>query len=193
MYRFDCKMALISLLQCSVNLTVWKGFRSVYAQTFSVFGEIWDVLMPTVIKMLFNIFITVGVNEVYSIKANALCCIFRLTWVIDLLIPQNAPQMCAVWFFFFSTCYKIVVLFAVVLEIVTQGVCLYMTTPRATSRKTAPFYITRIRHSDIFLSISFMNLWGTLRPIVRCLRRVWFLPQSFTKSLSKAELSSLLI
>ena len=79
---------------------------------------------------------------------------------------------CVRYDFFFSICYKIVVLFAVVLEIVTQGVCLYMTIARATSRKTAPFYITRIRHSVIFLSISFMNLWGTLRPIVRCFRRV---------------------
>ena len=60
MYRFDYKMALKSVLQCWINLTVLKGFRSVYAQTFSVFGEIWDFLVPTVINMLFNIFITVG-------------------------------------------------------------------------------------------------------------------------------------
>ena len=59
---------------------------------------------------------------------------------------------CVRYDFFFSICYKIVVLFAVVLEIVTQGLCLYMTTPRATSRKTAPFYITRIRYSDIFVN-----------------------------------------
>ena len=42
--------------------------------------------------------------------------------------------------FLFPVCFRIVVLFAVVLEIVTQGVCLCVTTPRATSRKTAPLY-----------------------------------------------------
>ena len=41
---------------------------------------------------------------------------------------------------------------AVVLEIVTKGVCLCVTTPRATSRKTAPFYFIRIRQSRYFLA-----------------------------------------
>ena len=54
-------------------------------------------------------------------------------------------------FFKFTVCFRSVVLFAVVLAIVTQGVCLYVTTPRATSRKTAPFYFTRIRQSRFFL------------------------------------------
>ena len=45
--------------------------------------------------------------------------------------------------FLFPVCFRIVVLFAVVLEIVTQGVCLCVTTPRATSRKIAPFNFIR--------------------------------------------------
>ena len=47
--------------------------------------------------------------------------------------------------FLFPVCFRIVVLFAVVLEIVTQGVCLCVTTPRATSRKIAPFYFITIK------------------------------------------------
>ena len=48
--------------------------------------------------------------------------------------------------FLFPVCFRIVVLFAVVLEIVTQGVCLSVTTPRATSRKIAPFYFVSEKH-----------------------------------------------
>ena len=58
--------------------------------------------------------------------------------------------------FLFSIYYKIVVLFAVVLEIVTQGVFFFLTTPRATSRKTAPFYITRIKTLGYF-SVNFVH------------------------------------
>ena len=66
-------------------------------------------------------------------------------------MSRNAPQMSALWILLFPVSCKIVVFFAVVFEIVTRGVCLYVTTPRATSRKTAPFYFIRIRHSqDIF-------------------------------------------
>ena len=54
-------------------------------------------------------------------------------------------------FWFVIRCCKIVVIIAVVLEIVTKGVCLCVTTPRATSRKTAPFYFIRIRQSRYFL------------------------------------------
>ena len=56
-------------------------------------------------------------------------------------------------FFLLPVSCRIVVLFAVVLEIVTQGVCLCVTTPRATSRKTAPFYFIRIRHSQDFFFV----------------------------------------
>ena len=55
-------------------------------------------------------------------------------------------------FWFVIRCCKIVVLIAVVLEIVTKGVCLCVTTPRATSRKTAPFCFIRIRQSRYFLA-----------------------------------------
>ena len=55
-------------------------------------------------------------------------------------------------FFLFPVCCRIVIFFAVVLEFVTQGVCLCVTTPRATSRKTAPFYFIRIRQSRYFLA-----------------------------------------
>ena len=63
--------------------------------------------------------------------------------------------MSALWILLLPVSCRIVVLFAVVLEIVTQGLCLCVTTPRATSRKTAPFYFRRIRHSqDFFAYIS---------------------------------------
>ena len=67
---------------------------------------------------------------------------------------------------FFSlpiSCRSIVVLFAVVLEIVTQGVCLCVTTPRATSRKTAPFYFIRIIHNQDNFCLFITYLWLTLR------------------------------
>ena len=74
--------------------------------------------------------------------------------------------------FLFPVSCRIAVLLAVVLEIVTQGVCLCMTIPRATARKTAPLYFIRIRHSqDIFLCIYFLKityLWRTLRRHARC-------------------------
>ena len=99
-------------------------------------------------------------------------------------------------FSLFTVCFRSVVLFAVVLEIVTQGVRLCVTTPRATSRKTAPFYFTRIRQSRYFftrfrfcktlvcclLCVEMQTLWQ---------RWVWFLTQRFTEGLSKVELSSL--
>ena len=49
--------------------------------------------------------------------------------------------------FLFPVCFGIVVLFAVVLGIVTEGVFLCVTTPRATSRKIAPFYFLTMKQS----------------------------------------------
>ena len=54
-------------------------------------------------------------------------------------------------FLLLPVCFRKVVSFAVVLEIVTQGVCRCATTPRATSRKTAPFFFIRISQSRFFL------------------------------------------
>ena len=53
-------------------------------------------------------------------------------------------------FFFFVIYYKIVVKIAVVLEIVTWGVFICATTPRAISKKTGPFYFIRISQSRYF-------------------------------------------
>ena len=79
-------------------------------------------------------------------------------------------------FFLFPVCFRIVVLFAVVLEIVTQGTCLCVTTPRATSRKTAPFFFRRNKtQSRYFLSIYFLEityLWRTLRRHARCFLKI---------------------
>ena len=101
-------------------------------------------------------------------------------------------------FFLFPVCFRIVVLFAVVVEIVTQGVCLCVTIPRSTTSKTAPFYFLRIRHRQyIFSSIYFLKityLWRTLRRYATCFLKIsLILPQSLTKGLSETELSSLLI
>ena len=69
-------------------------------------------------------------------------------------------------FFLFPVCFRIVVLFAVVLEIVTQGTCLCVTTPRATSRRLHHFSFVGIRHSqDIFCLFIF---WKSLICGVLC-------------------------
>ena len=97
-------------------------------------------------------------------------------------------------FFLFPVCFRIVVLFAVVVEIVTQGVCLCVTIPRSTTSKTAPFYFLRIRHRQyIFLSVYFLKvtyLWRTLRRHARCFLKIsLILPQSSTKSYQKQNLA----
>ena len=99
--------------------------------------------------------------------------------------------------FLFPVCFRIVVLFAVVLEMVTQGVCLCVTTPRATSRKIAPFCFLTMKQSR-WLFFGRFRFWKTLVCGLLCVemqtawqRLVWFVPQRLTRCLSKAELSSL--
>ena len=72
MYCLDWKMALKYLVQRWINLTVWTFLDQFTRRHFQLGGEIWDFLVSRVINMLFNIFITVGVNEVHSIKAKGL-------------------------------------------------------------------------------------------------------------------------
>ena len=70
-------------------------------------------------------------------------CNLRLTLSMICLYRKMRQKGVRYESFLFPVCFRIVVLFAVVLEIVTQGVCLCVTTPRATSRKIAPFYFIR--------------------------------------------------
>ena len=78
-------------------------------------------------------------------------CNFRLTLSMICLYRKMRHKWVRYDFVLPPVSCRIVVLFAVVLGVVTPGVCLCVTTPRATSRKTAPFYFIRIRHSqDIF-------------------------------------------
>ena len=125
-------------------------------------------------------------------------CNFRLTLsLICFFFRKMRHKYVRYDFFLFPVCVRIVVLFAVVVEIVTQGVCLCVTIPRSATSKTAPFYFMRIKHSQFFLSIYFLKityLWRTLRRHARCFLKIsLILPQSLTKSLSETELSSLLI
>ena len=78
-------------------------------------------------------------------------------------------------FFLFPVCFRIVVLFAVVVEIVTQGVCLCVTIPRSTTSKTAPFYFMRIKHSQFFFCL--FIFWKSLICGVLCvdMQGVFFL------------------
>ena len=125
-------------------------------------------------------------------------CNFRLTLSLIFFFRKMRHKYVRYDFFLFSVCFRIVVLFAVVVEIVTQGVCLCVTIPRSTTSKTAPFYFLRIRHRQyIFLSVYFLKityLWCTLRRYARCFLKIsLILPQSLTKGLSETELSSLVI
>ena len=73
-------------------------------------------------------------------------CNLRLTLSMICLYRKMRQKGVRYESFLFPVCFRIVVLFAVVLEIVTQGVCLCVTSPRATSRKIAPFYFTRDKY-----------------------------------------------
>ena len=72
-----------------------------------------------------------------------LVCNLRLTLSMICLYRKMRHKRVRYESFLFPVCFRIVVLFAVVFEIVTQGVCLCVTTPRATSRKIAPFNFIR--------------------------------------------------
>ena len=119
------------------RVLVWHT-RNHLVLTFII--ELWELARRI------GIFITWGVKEVHSIKKkkfldNALCN-FRLTLSMICLYRKIRHKWLRYEFFLLPVSGRIVVLFAVVLEIVTQGVCLCVTTPRATSRKTAPSFFS---------------------------------------------------
>ena len=126
-----------------------------------------------------------------------LVCNLRLTLSMICLYRKMRHKGVRYESFLFPVCFRIVVLFAVVLEIVTQGVCLCVTTPRATSRKIAPFCFLTMKQSR-WLFFGRFRFWKTLVCGLLCVemqtawqRLVWFVPQRLTRCLSKAELSSL--
>ena len=112
---------------------------------FTVINELWELARRI------DIFITWELKEVHSIKKRSLglrlMCNLRLTLSMICLYRKMRHKGVRYESLLFPVCFRIVVLFAVVLEIVTQGVCLCVTTPRATSRKIAPFYFITIKQS----------------------------------------------
>ena len=143
-YYLSAPRSMGSFESQSISFEAWRVVR-IREQPFRVL--VWHARIHLVLTFInelwelarrISIFITWGVKEVHSIMkkglGNALCNFRLYQWFVH--IAKCATNECVMNSFYF------------------QCVCLCVTAPRATSRKTAPFYFIRIRHSqDIFLSI----------------------------------------